>query len=72
METCGPNPPGKLQKYRVPLAVLVRIRLQPKCDQFSIQWWAHIGPPAKRHLYEWPANSGIWILLPSKKKIKKE
>ena len=33
-------------------------------DQASIQCWAIISMLVKRHLNEWSANSGIWILSP--------
>ena len=72
----GPEPPpGKLQKYMVSLklflhvAILVRTPLKSQSYQSSIQCWAIIGPPVKRHLngislagHWWPVNSGIWIL----------
>ena len=42
-----------------------------KATETSIQCWANIGTPAKRHLNGvslasrwWPAYSGIWILPP--------
>ena len=50
------SPPRKLQKYMVPLklflhvAILVRTPLKSQIYQSSIQCWAIIGPPAKRHL----------------------
>ena len=51
-ETGGPDPPppGKLQKSRGSLALLVRIPLKSQRYQSSIQCWAIIGPPAKRNL----------------------
>ena len=69
------HPPEKVQKYMVPLklflAILPRTPLKSQSYQSSIQCWALIGPPAKRHLngvsltgHCWPVNSGIWILPP--------
>ena len=42
--------PGKLQKYRVSLAILVQIPLKSQSYQSSIQCWTIIGLPAKSHL----------------------
>ena len=71
-------PPWKITKIKVSFAILVRIPLKSQSYQSSIQCWATIGPPAKRHLKSvslavrsWPANSGIWIrslLIKLKKK----
>ena len=70
-----PLPPEKLQKYRVP-SNIGPDPLKSQSYQASIQCWAIISTPAKRHLNGvslvgrlWPAYSGIWILFHSKKKI---
>ena len=74
---CGSRgpPTEKYKKYMVSLklflAILARTTLKSQSYQSSIQCWALIGPPAKRHLNgvllagHWlPVNSGIWILPP--------
>ena len=45
-----PPPPGKLQKYRVPLQYWSGSFEKSQSYQASIPCWAIIGPPAKRHL----------------------
>ena len=58
--------------------MLVRNPLKSQSYQASIQCWAIIGPPAKRHLngvsrraVDSPLISGIWILPPLIKLKKK-
>ena len=43
-------PPEKSQKYRVSLQNCSGSPVKSQSYQASIQWWATIGPPAKRHL----------------------
>ena len=66
-----PPLPWKITKIYGSLAILVRIPLKSQSYQSSIQCWAIIGPPAKRHLNGvsmagrcWHSKSGIWILPP--------
>ena len=48
----GPDPvPLKNHSYYGFLEILVRIPWKVRNFQASIQYWAIIGPPAKRHLY---------------------
>ena len=74
----GPPPPWKITKIKGSLAILVQVPLKSQSHQSSIQCWATIVPPAKRHLNGvslavrwWPVNSGIWI-LPLLIKLKKK
>ena len=73
----GPPPPPtpwKITKIWIFLAILNRIPWNSQNYQASIQRWAIIGTPAKRHLNSgrwWSAFSDIWILSPLKKKGKK-
>ena len=55
--------------YRGFLAIPVRSPEKSHCQQASIQCWAIIDPPAKRHRNgvslvgrKWHAFSGVWIL----------
>ena len=80
----GSGPPWKITKIVGSLSILVRIPLKSQSYQSSIQCWAIIGPPVKRHLNGvaltgrwWPANSSIWNLPPphqtkNRKKEKKK
>ena len=73
-ETGGsdPPPPDKPQKYRVSYQYLSGFPVKSQSYQAtSIQCWATIGPPVKRHLNGvslagrlWSAYNGIWILSP--------
>ena len=68
----GPHPPPHPWKikYICFLAVLIRIPLKSQSYQGSIQCWAIIGTPTKRHFNgvslagrRWPANSCILIKI---------
>ena len=47
--TGGPEPPWKITKIYSVLAIFIRIPYKSQRYQASIQWWAIIGMPAKRH-----------------------
>ena len=69
----GPPPPRPMENYKN-IGFLSKTCLDPlEISRLpsSIQCWAIIGPPAKRHLNgvslagrRWPAYSGIWIHPP--------
>ena len=65
-------PPLEIHKTIGVIAILVWIPLKSQSYQASIQCWAIIGTPAKRHLkivFRWQSNSGIWTIpLPIKLK----
>ena len=62
-----PPPVEKIQKYRVSKAILVRIPCKiTKLQMYksSIQCWATIGPPAKRHVaFRWQVVGGPLIVV---------
>ena len=73
------TPTEKSQKYRASLQYWSDSPVKPHSLQASIQCWAIIGPPVKRHLNGvsledryWPDLSGIWIHSPPKKRKKKQ